>query len=443
MALTQISTAGVKDDAVTAGKIPANAVGSSELADNAVDTAAIANDAVTSAKIADGTIIAGNLASNSVTSSQIANNVITDAKINPSAAIAKSKIQEFVNTNADNRIITGTGTTNTVQGEPQLTFDSSGLLRIQAPDNGIRYFFGETGNSQSAQLSLYDSSDSQKVRISAGNGDSFFTGGDLGIGTNAPSSRCHISDSDNTAWSTSNLSVGLRVQNSSTTNNSAAGLELRSFQNNGGASLQYLHAVNDGASSYGSDLVFTTRVAYTGAYRESCRITNAGNLKFPNGHGIDFGSSSNTGGMTNELLNDYEEGTFTPQMHDGNGSNTNLTVNSGACFYTKIGRLVNVSGIVTLNDTGKSGEMVLTHLPFNSAASHAQLACGSWWMDKGGPSADVTGAHIYKPANGASAYFVNPTGGSAGGGNANNRYFQFSEWQNGRPIYFNLTYMTA
>ena len=62
MALTQVSTAGVKDDAVTAGKIPAdaigsseiaaNAVGSSELADNAVDTAAIADDAVTAAKLA-------------------------------------------------------------------------------------------------------------------------------------------------------------------------------------------------------------------------------------------------------------------------------------------------------------------------------------------------------------------------------------------------------
>ena len=66
MALTQISTAGVKDDAVTAGKIPAdavgsseiaaNAVGSSELADNAVDTAAIAADAVTGAKIADDAV---------------------------------------------------------------------------------------------------------------------------------------------------------------------------------------------------------------------------------------------------------------------------------------------------------------------------------------------------------------------------------------------------
>ena len=42
MALTQVNTDGVKDDAVTAGKIPANAVGSSEIADDAVGLAQMA-----------------------------------------------------------------------------------------------------------------------------------------------------------------------------------------------------------------------------------------------------------------------------------------------------------------------------------------------------------------------------------------------------------------
>ena len=36
MTLTKISTPGIKDDAITSGKIPANAVGSSEIASNAV-----------------------------------------------------------------------------------------------------------------------------------------------------------------------------------------------------------------------------------------------------------------------------------------------------------------------------------------------------------------------------------------------------------------------
>ena len=100
MALTKISTDGVKDDAVTAGKIPANAVGSSELADNAVDTAAIADDAVTDAKLANSinSSIAANTAKNTnathtgdVTGSgslTIASNAVTTAKIADDAVTA-------------------------------------------------------------------------------------------------------------------------------------------------------------------------------------------------------------------------------------------------------------------------------------------------------------------------------------------------------------------
>ena len=93
MALTQISTAGVKDDAVTSGKIPANAVGSSELADDAVDTNAIVDDAVTADKLANSinTAIAANTTKTSnathtgdvtgSTSLTIANDAVTTAKI--------------------------------------------------------------------------------------------------------------------------------------------------------------------------------------------------------------------------------------------------------------------------------------------------------------------------------------------------------------------------
>ena len=76
MALTQISTAGVKDDAVTAGKIPANAVGSSELADNAVDTNAIQDDAVTANKIAANAVTGDKIASNSISTAKIQNSAV-------------------------------------------------------------------------------------------------------------------------------------------------------------------------------------------------------------------------------------------------------------------------------------------------------------------------------------------------------------------------------
>ena len=67
---------------------------------------------------------------------------------------------------------------------------------------------------------------------------------------------------------------------------------------------------------------------------EAARFNTSGNLAFPSGQGIDFSATSDTGGMTSELLDDYEEGTFTAGF-----SGTTYTVEA---FYTKIGRLVHI-----------------------------------------------------------------------------------------------------
>ena len=133
MALTEVSTDGVKDDAITSGKIPANAVGSSELADNAVDTAAIADDAVTAAKLASG-------------------------------------VQTTINNNADNRVITGSGTANTLNGESGLTFSGSVLTNtntsanpqiklISAADGMSEFHFGDANDATRANI-LYRSGSS-------------------------------------------------------------------------------------------------------------------------------------------------------------------------------------------------------------------------------------------------------------------------------------------
>ena len=87
-----VNTAAIQDNAVTADKIAANAVGASELADNAVDTAAIAADAVTADKIANDTITAAELAANSVGTSELADDSVTAAKI-LDGAITANEIQ--------------------------------------------------------------------------------------------------------------------------------------------------------------------------------------------------------------------------------------------------------------------------------------------------------------------------------------------------------------
>ena len=75
-------------------------------------------------------------------------------------------------------------------GAENARFTSSSIT-FKAPDGGSRYLFGETGNSASAELSLYNSSDAQKVRIAANNA-TFFNGGNVGIGENAPDNLLHL-----------------------------------------------------------------------------------------------------------------------------------------------------------------------------------------------------------------------------------------------------------
>ena len=103
---------------------------------------------------------------------------------------------------------------------------------------------------------------------------------------------------------------------------------------------------------------------------ERLRITSTGdaniidgNLIVANGHGIDFSANSNNSGMTSELLDDYEEGLWTPTFTTGSGS---ITIHSSydKCSYTKIGRLVHLSGqaVVSVNNPG--GNLTIGGLPF-------------------------------------------------------------------------------
>ena len=161
-------------------------------------------------------------------------------------------------------------------------------------------------------------------------------------------------------------------------------------------------------------------------------------------NGLKFGSDT----AAANALDDYEEGTWTPQMHDGGGSNVVLSLSSGDNFYTKIGRVVFINGIITRNETGsKSGDLMLTGLPF-AGNSVSQLATGVWWMDRGFGN-DTVGGVCYKLGSGTTSMrFVNPTAvnTNAGGDDAAKsatRYLQFGQWQQSKHIYFNLTYMTA
>jgi hypothetical protein len=91
----------------------------------------------------------------------------------------------------------------------------------------------------------------------------------------------------------------------------------------------------------------------------------SGNLSFANGSGIDFSASAG-GGATSSLLDDYEEGTWTPVI-EGSGSNPSVTYNSTYTggLYTKIGNKVTVSCEVRWSALSSgSGSLEVTGLPF-------------------------------------------------------------------------------
>jgi hypothetical protein len=93
---------------------------------------------------------------------------------------------------------------------------------------------------------------------------------------------------------------------------------------------------------------------------------NTNGLAFLAGKGIDFsGTTNGSGTTTSELLNDYEEGTWTPTFGGGGSDPTGVTYDGQNGIYTKIGRLVTVTFIMGFTTyTGGSGALYVRGLPF-------------------------------------------------------------------------------
>ena len=85
------------------------------------------------------------------------------------------------------------------------------------------------------------------------------------------------------------------------------------------------------------------------------------------GKGIDFSAATHAAGMTSELLNDYEEGTWTPA--DASGAGLSFTLNATS-YYTKIGNVVTCNLDVTYPATADASVARIT-LPFTPKVSGA------------------------------------------------------------------------
>ncbi len=186
--------------------------------------------------------------------------------------------------------------------------------------------------------------------------------------------------------------------------------------------------------NYGGGLAFFTSDGQQNFLSERLRLDSAGNANIINGNlvigtsgkGIDFSAHTNAAGMTNELLDDYEEGTWTPTLTNGG----TLTVVEAT--YTKIGRLVSIYAYVNnVAPTNNTSVFVIGGLPFTNKSGSA-FHCGSIGFAGSGNLND------WRPlvdVNSTSVYFHVVSGSNLRRTNAN-----YVTLNNNGELLFNVTY---
>ena len=208
-----------------------------------------------------------------------------------------------INNNADNRVITGSGTANTLGGESGLTFDGT-TLTVAGASNATQAIFSGTGGSGSRGLEIKTESGGATDEV-----------------------------------------VIIKTRASGTTG-------AIKFQTNGANSLEL--------AGNGGDVT-----------------VKQGNLKFGvGGKGIDFSATGDASGATGELLNDYEEGTWSP-LWSNSAANSGGTTTSNNMYgkYIKIGKIVHAYFYTWGLPTGNTGSMYLQGFPFQCTSNPGAFFC--------------------------------------------------------------------
>ena len=146
-----------------------------------------------------------------ITEKGIKDGEIINADINASASIAQSKLNTFVNTNGVHRIITGSATKNTINGNSNLTYNGVTLKNQLAAENGTIAQFELSGNTNDPALLIKADESDSKITFRAGAttnvypkiafdmgtvGDALtiLNDGKVGIGTTNPRTELDLSD---------------------------------------------------------------------------------------------------------------------------------------------------------------------------------------------------------------------------------------------------------
>jgi hypothetical protein len=132
-------------------------------------------------------------------------------------------------------------------------------------------------------------------------------------------------------------------------------------------------------------------------------IKLSGNVIPASGFGIDFSATSHPAGMTSELLSDYEEGTWTPDVI-GNTTAGTTTYTTRLGWYTKIGRQVTAVAVLDITNMTGTGLIKIQGLPYTISALSGFSATGSIISSNLDWPLLSTAISMYLPGNNAYAF---------------------------------------
>ena len=254
------------------------------------------------------------------------------------------------------------------------TGDTNTAIRFPAADTvSVETGGAERLNISSSTTIFNDAGADIDFRIESDTKGSMFflDAGNNRIGINNGSPTCML---DITGADTSGDGIVELLKISGTGNNNNDGVKL-TFARVGSESCSI--TAKKILDNNTTDLIFNTRSGNTVA--EKFRMKGDGDLSISDGnlvigtsgHGIDFSATANTSAtgasMSSELLDDYEEGTFTPILRtSGDATEPSYTRRQGK--YTKIGRVVTWIARIDCSSTlsSHSGVLQMYGLPFNA-----------------------------------------------------------------------------
>ena len=296
--------------------------------------------------------------------------------------------QVTISNNADDRVITGGSGTN-LNGESTMTYTSS-LLKLATAaststdaellhlvgggtsNRGLKISTGRaSGAAQNHGAAIYDAINSESSgygsqhRFKIAGTDCFTIGyngdfGFVGINDNVPYP-------DSVGGNTVNTCLELGSPSGTDTASVIKFVGRDGSGNGNKCQIQWAGANNR------FDITVNGNQALQIQPNKDVEVTDGDLIIGTSGHGINFSATSDAGGMTSELLDDYEEGSWTPTAHGYTGSNT-----TNNCFYTKIGRLVIATFRITWPSLTNSAAAEIRNLPFTCMGQAVNTFGGSF-----------------------------------------------------------------